>query len=105
MVNLFEADLVSRKSLRFAIRKVYGIGQGNADTLCKKLGISNNLKVNDLTDEKLFKITKTIENKQQLKKNLNSIYSFLDKGKKKNVFHKNMIAKKKAKLASYLKIM
>lgn len=34
---------------------------------------------------------------------LNLIYKFLDKGTKKNVFHKNMAARQKSKLAIYLK--
>lgn len=41
--------------------------------------------------------------KEKLKEILNSIYSIMDKGTKKNIFHKNTAARKKAKLASYLK--
>jgi small subunit ribosomal protein S20 len=50
------------------------------------------------------KIDKTIQSKKNLQIILSSISSFLDKGTKKNVFHKNTAAKKKAKLASYLRI-
>lgn len=50
-----------------------------------------------------LKVEKTDKSKEELKTILNSIYSFLDKGTKKNVFHKNTAAKKKAKLASYLR--
>ena len=53
---------------------------------------------------KVYKTEKTIESKETLKTVLSSIYSFLDKGTKKNVFHKNKAAKKKAKLAYYLRI-
>jgi len=35
---------------------------------------------------------------------LNSVYSLIDKGSKKNVYHKNTAARKKAKLAGLLKI-
>mmetsp|Transcript_17058 Transcript_17058/g.27700 ORF Transcript_17058/g.27700 Transcript_17058/m.27700 type:complete len:95 (+) Transcript_17058:30-314(+) len=52
----------------------------------------------------LHKTEKTIESKEAIQTTLNSIYSFLDKGTKKNVFHKNTAAKKKAKLAYYLRI-
>ena len=51
----------------------------------------------------IYKNSQTVENKQTLQENLNSIYSLMDKGTKKNVFHKNTAAKKKAKLAAYLK--
>ena len=40
---------------------------------------------------------------EKLQKLLSSVYSLIDKGTKKNVFHKNAAARKKAKLASYLK--
>lgn len=51
----------------------------------------------------LYKTSNTTNNKEHLKKVLSSVYSLLDKGTKKNVFHKNAAARKKAKLASYLK--
>ena len=46
-----------------------------------------------------------IEDKKKLKEILSLIYSLIDKGTKKNVFHKNTAARKKAKLAAYLKKM
>jgi small subunit ribosomal protein S20 len=54
-------------------------------------------------DLELYKASKNSKDKEQLQKRLNSIYSLLDKGTKKNVFHKNAAARKKANLALYLK--
>ena len=54
-------------------------------------------------DLEIYKVSKNPEEKEKLIKTLSSIYSFLDKGTKKKVFHKNATAKKKAKLAAYLK--
>lgn len=51
----------------------------------------------------VYKISKTSEDKAQVEKNLSSVYSLIDKGTKKNVFHKNTAARKKAQLAAYLK--
>ena len=51
---------------------------------------------------KNLKNDQTPESKEKLQTILNSIYSFLDKGTKKNVFHKNTAARKKARLASSL---
>lgn len=51
-----------------------------------------------------YKISKDPEEKKKLQTVLSSIYSLMDKGTKKNVFHKNTTAKKKAKLAAYLKV-
>ena len=49
------------------------------------------------------KTSENNENQENLQKNLNSVYSLIDKGTKKNVFHKNTAARKKATLARYLK--
>ena len=54
-------------------------------------------------DLECYKSSPNSEDKEKLKKILNSVYSLLDKGTKKNVFHKNSAARKKAKLAAYLK--
>jgi len=51
----------------------------------------------------VYKTSKTPEDKEKIKKVLSSVYSLIDKGTKKNVFHKNAAARKKAKLAAYLK--
>ena len=54
-------------------------------------------------DLEVYKTSKNLEDKENLQKNLSSVYSLIDKGTKKNIFHKNAAARKKAKLASYLK--
>ncbi len=51
----------------------------------------------------LYKTSQNPTNKTKLNEVLNSLYSFIDKGTKKKVFHKNTAARKKAKLANYLK--
>lgn len=52
---------------------------------------------------KNYKELKNPENKNKVQKVLNSAYSMIDKAAKKNVLHKNTAARKKSKLASYLK--
>jgi len=54
-------------------------------------------------DLEVYKESKSPEDKEKLQKILSSVYSLIDKGTKKNVFHKNAAARKKAKLAAYLK--
>jgi small subunit ribosomal protein S20 len=51
----------------------------------------------------VYKNFKSPEDKEKVTKLLSSIYSLIDKGTKKNVFHKNTAARKKSKLATYLK--
>jgi len=57
-----------------------------------------------LKNLEVYKASNKIEDKEKVQKLLNSVYSLIDKGTKKNVFHKNTAARKKAKLASYLKL-
>ena len=54
-------------------------------------------------DIEVYKISQNPEDKEKLKETLSSVYSLIDKGTKKNVFHKNAAARKKAKLSAYLK--
>jgi small subunit ribosomal protein S20 len=54
-------------------------------------------------DLESYKLSQNLEEKEKLKKILSLVYSLLDKGTKKNIFHKNAAARKKAKLAAYLK--
>lgn len=54
-------------------------------------------------DLKVYKNSKSTNDKEKVQKILSSIYSLIDKGTKKKVFPKNTAAKKKAKLAAYLK--
>ena len=54
-------------------------------------------------DLETYKVSQKSEEKEKLKKILSSIYSLIDKGTKKNIFHKNAAARKKSKLAAYLK--
>jgi small subunit ribosomal protein S20 len=56
-----------------------------------------------LKDLEVYKTSKDPNDKEKAKKILNSIYSLLDKGAKKHVFHKNFTSKKKSRLASSLK--
>ena len=51
----------------------------------------------------IYKNSKNLEDKKNGQEFLNSIYSLIDKGTKKNVFKKNTAARKKSKLAAYLK--
>jgi len=67
-----------------------------------KSSIRTSIKVffNDLEN---YNVSKSPEDKEKLQKALNLVYSLIDKGTKKNVFHKNTAARKKAQLARYLK--
>ena len=56
-----------------------------------------------LKDLEIYKGSQNNIDKEKLQIVLNSIYSLIDKGYKKNVYHKNTAARKKAKLSALLK--
>ena len=56
-----------------------------------------------LKDLEVYKDSKNPEEKEKLTKMLGSVYSLIDKGTKRNVFHRNTAARKKAQLAASLK--
>lgn len=56
-----------------------------------------------LKDLEIYKNSQSTTDKEKLQSVLSSIYSLIDKGLKKNVYHKNTAARKKAKLALLLK--
>jgi len=51
----------------------------------------------------VYQNSQNAEDKVKAQKILNSAYSMIDKGCKRNVFHKNTAASKKSKLAAELK--
>lgn len=55
------------------------------------------------TTLELYKNSPSTSEKENLETLVTSIYSMLDKGTKKKIFHKNAAARKKAKVTSYLK--
>jgi small subunit ribosomal protein S20 len=55
-------------------------------------------------DLETYKTSKSPDEREKLQKILSSVYSLIDKGTKKNVFHKNAASRKKAKLAASLKL-
>jgi small subunit ribosomal protein S13 len=61
MVYLFESELKQNKSLLFALKYVYGIGLIKSLLVCKKLGFSNNFKVNSLSTEQSDQLVEFIK--------------------------------------------
>ena len=51
----------------------------------------------------VYKVSQNPNDKEKARKVLNSIYSLLDKGTKRHVFHKNFAARKKSRLVNSLK--
>mmetsp|Transcript_19590 Transcript_19590/g.57017 ORF Transcript_19590/g.57017 Transcript_19590/m.57017 type:complete len:94 (+) Transcript_19590:51-332(+) len=56
-----------------------------------------------LKDLEVYKISRDPNDKEKAQSRLSLVYSLIDKGSKRNVFHKNTAARKKSKLALQLK--
>lgn len=69
MLYFLETKLSEHKPIRFALTNIYGIGKSTAFVICKKLGFSINLKVNDLTQEQIVEMIQLIDS---LNLNLNN---------------------------------
>lgn len=61
MVYLFESKLPESKSAYFGLTSVYGIGRSRAFLICKKIGLSLNLKIKDLSTHQIYQIMKVAE--------------------------------------------
>lgn len=61
MLYLLETKLSEKKSIFFALTQVYGIGRKTAMSVCRKVGLSSNLKISDITHEQSTDIVKTID--------------------------------------------
>ena len=61
MVYLLESKLPETKQIYLALTHVYGIGKVRSFLICKKLGFIMNLKVRDLSNNQINKISKLIE--------------------------------------------
>ena len=58
-----------------------------------------------LKDLEISKASPEKIGKEKLQVELSSLYSLIDKSSKKNVYHKNTAARKKAKLAALIKVV
>ena len=62
MIYILETKLLENKSVYFSLTNVFGIGQSQSSLICKKLGLSYNCKLSELTSDQVLKLVKFIEN-------------------------------------------
>lgn len=61
MVYLFESKLPDNKSVCFGLMSIYGMGKYRSFLICKKVGLSLNLKIKDLSTSQIHLISRVIE--------------------------------------------
>ena len=72
MARISGVNLPTNKRVKVALTYIYGIGPTTANEICKIVGISDDKRVNKLTDEEVLKIRKHIENKYKIEGDLRS---------------------------------
>ncbi len=88
MIYILETELPENKSIYLSLTKVFGIGKFHSSLICKKIGLSHNCKLSELTSNQIVKILKLIENSNLV------INSNLKK-------HKIMLIKKLIQIKTY----
>lgn len=62
MVYILETNLLENKSVYFSLTNIFGIGRFQCSSICKKLGLSYNCKLSQLTPDQIVKLIKFMEN-------------------------------------------
>ena len=61
MARIAGVDLPREKRLELGLTYIYGIGRVTSNNICEATGISNDIRVKDLTDEQVAKLRNYIE--------------------------------------------
>lgn len=60
MIYILETELPNQKLIHTALKKIYGIGKVSSINFCKKLGLSANLKVSELSIDQKNRLIRII---------------------------------------------
>ncbi|MBO1075969.1 MULTISPECIES: 30S ribosomal protein S13 [Roseomonas] len=61
MARIAGVNIPTNKRVLISLRYIYGIGPANAKVICEQLGIPEDRRVNQLTDEEIVKLRETID--------------------------------------------
>ena len=61
MLYILEFELAEKKSIFYALTHIFGIGKFKSNIICKKLGLSKNYKIINLSKEQINKLIRIIE--------------------------------------------
>jgi len=62
MIYILETELLENKPIFSSLSRIFGIGNSQSFSICKKLGLSNNCKLSTLKPDQIVKLVKFIEN-------------------------------------------
>ena len=61
MARIAGVNIPAQKRVEIALRYIYGIGPKRAAEICQKVGIATQRRVNELTDDEIFRIREAID--------------------------------------------
>ena len=61
MARIAGVNIPAQKRVEIALRYIYGIGPQRATAICTKIGIPTERRVNELTDDEIFRIREVID--------------------------------------------
>ena len=61
MARIAGVNIPAQKRVEIALRYIYGIGPKRATEICQKVGIAAQRRVNELTDDEIFRIREAID--------------------------------------------
>ena len=70
MARISGVNLPLNKQVHIALTYIYGIGDYNAQKICKQLNIEKSKRVNNLTEDEILKIREFIDNKHTVEGDL-----------------------------------
>ena len=70
MARIAGVNIPQTKVVRVALTYIYGIGEKFSNDICTKLNISNNKRVNSLTEDEILKIREFIDQNYKVEGNL-----------------------------------
>ena len=70
MARIAGVNLPNQKRLEIGLTYIYGIGRSTAQHVCADLGLSQDTKVKDLTDEEITRLREYIDDKLQVEGDL-----------------------------------
>jgi small subunit ribosomal protein S13 len=86
-------NIPTQKRVEIGLQSIYGIGPAKAKEICKKLGIPDERRVNQLTDEEVLKIREAIDHDYKVEGDLRrevslNIKRFMDLGCYRGLRHR-----------------
>lgn len=70
MARIAGVNIPTNKRVQISLRYIFGIGPKNAVEICEKLGIPDDRRVNQLTDEEILRIRELIDREYRVEGDL-----------------------------------